>query len=171
MYSRRTMVCCFGGNAVFSVGRGRRGRPFVSFGVCGRRVEEPKAMGQGRAVDPDGLQHRSRKKKRGWSPACAFAKSQGLTTTGQAGYAYFSTNAASYPENHIGFDPNLAMIPLFAVIMAALGLLARDVRDRPAGAMLMLGMISIVGVVLLRWFNVLLPYELWLRLGMPDSPF
>ena len=63
------------------------------------------------------------------------------------------------------------MIPLFAVIMAALGLLARDVRDRPAGAMLMLGMISIVGVVLLRWFNVLLPYELWLRLGMPDSPF
>lgn len=74
-------------------------------------------------------------------------------------------------ENHIGFDPNLALIPLSAVLMVALGLLLRDFTDRLCWAMLFLTTISILGVLLLRLFNVLLPYELWLRLGMPDRPF
>lgn len=86
-------------------------------------------------------------------------------------WAGFGWRIIAYPENHIGFDPNLALIPLFAVLAATLGLLIRDVRDRFAAAMLVLAVISIVSVLLLRQFNVLLPYELWLGLGMPERPF
>lgn len=35
---------------------------------------------------------------RGWSPAGAFAKAQGVPTMGQTGYAYFSTSPSSYSE-------------------------------------------------------------------------
>jgi len=86
-------------------------------------------------------------------------------------WAGFGWRIIAYTENHIGFDPNLALIPLFAVLVAALRLLTRNVRDRLAAAMLVLAVISIVSVLLLRQFNVLLPYELWLRLGMPERPF
>ena len=34
--------------------------------------------------------------KRGWTPASVFAKAQGVSTIGQAGYAYFSTSKTSY---------------------------------------------------------------------------
>ena len=35
---------------------------------------------------------------RGWSPAEFFARSQKVRTTGQTGYAYFSTSRDSYDE-------------------------------------------------------------------------
>jgi hypothetical protein len=35
---------------------------------------------------------------RGWAPAGVFARRQGVTTIGQAGYGYFSTNRSAYSE-------------------------------------------------------------------------
>lgn len=86
-------------------------------------------------------------------------------------WSFFSIRIAIYPDNHVGFDPHLAMIPLFSVLLIALKLLASAHGDRSAQVMLVLSLLSLLGLVLLRSFHVLLPYELWLTLGMPDRPF
>lgn len=69
------------------------------------------------------------------------------------------------PDNHIGFEPSLFMgAAVFSVIAAArskgrLRLLAFAVSLATVGV--------IAGVI---HFNLLLQYEEWIRLGMPDKP-
>jgi hypothetical protein len=72
--------------------------------------------------------------------------------------------------NHIGVSV-LWAIPLALVAMLA-GVLLRAARLRHAGmALLVLGLLTVVGVVLLDQLDVLVEYEVWLERGMPERPF
>jgi hypothetical protein len=62
-------------------------------------------------------------------------------------------------------------IPLALVAMLA-GALWRAAQLRRAGmALLVLGLLTVVGVVLLDRLDVLVEYEAWLERGMPERPF
>ncbi|WP_309888631.1 hypothetical protein [Archangium sp.] len=72
--------------------------------------------------------------------------------------------------NHIAVSV-LWVIPLALVAMLA-GALWWGARLRRAGmALLVLGLLTVVGVVLLDRLNVLVEYEAWLDRGMPERPF
>lgn len=77
---------------------------------------------------------------------------------------------AAHPENHIGVSV-LWVIPLALVAMLA-GALWRAAQFRRAGmALLMLGLLTVIGVVLLDRLDILVEYEAWLERGMPERPF
>jgi hypothetical protein len=77
---------------------------------------------------------------------------------------------ATYSENHIGVSV-LWIIPLALVAMLA-GALWRAAQLRRAGmALLVLGLLTVVGVVLLDQLDILVEYESWLERGMPERPF
>jgi hypothetical protein len=72
--------------------------------------------------------------------------------------------------NHIGVNL-LWILPLALVAMLA-GALWRAGQFRRTGmALLVLGLLTVVGVVLLDRLNVLVEYEAWLDRGMPERPF
>ncbi|MGZ3460534.1 MAG: hypothetical protein ACXU86_18760 [Archangium sp.] len=76
----------------------------------------------------------------------------------------------AYPENHIGVSV-LWAIPLALVAMLAGGLW-RAARLRRAGmALLVLGLLTVIGAVLLDRLNILVEYDSWLERGMPERPF
>jgi hypothetical protein len=76
----------------------------------------------------------------------------------------------AYPENHISVSV-LWVIPLALVAMLA-GALWRAASFRRAGmALLMLGLLTVIGVVLLDRLDILVEYEAWLERGMPERPF
>lgn len=77
-----------------------------------------------------------------------------------------------YSENHVGYNV-LWLIPLFAGT-AALGLLHRAVLGRMdilAWIVVLGGALSVVAIAGIYHFNVLLPYDVWLKRGMPPRPF
>lgn len=77
-----------------------------------------------------------------------------------------------YPENHVGYNV-LLLIPLFLATVAA-GLLHRSTvgrMDTLAWAALIGGALSILAIAAVYQFNILLPYETWLKRGMPPRPF
>ena len=72
--------------------------------------------------------------------------------------------------NHIGVSV-LWALPLGGVAMLA-GVLWRPTRLRRAGtALLVVGLLTVVGIVLLDRLNILVEYEAWLERGMPERPF
>ncbi|MBM7114236.1 hypothetical protein I3V78_11815 [Archangium primigenium] len=73
-------------------------------------------------------------------------------------------------DNHIGVDPWWAS-PLFLLTVLAGGTWWSANR-RAAGATLMiLGVLSLVGILLLDRLDILVEYEAWLERGMPERPF
>jgi cytochrome bd-type quinol oxidase subunit 1 len=77
---------------------------------------------------------------------------------------------ATDPGNHISVSV-LCVIPLALVAMLA-GALWREAQYRRAGmALLVLGLLTVLGVVLLDWLDILVEYESWLKRGMPARPF
>jgi hypothetical protein len=74
------------------------------------------------------------------------------------------------PGNHISVSV-LWAIPLGLVAMLA-GVLWRAAQSRRAGmALLVLGLLTVLGVVLLDRLDILVEYESWLKRGMPARPF
>ncbi len=77
---------------------------------------------------------------------------------------------ASDPGNHISVNV-LWILPLALVAILA-GALLRAAQLRRAGmALLVLGLLTVVGVVLLDQLDILVEYESWLERGMPERPF
>jgi hypothetical protein len=72
-----------------------------------------------------------------------------------------------YPENHIGFHL-LWLLPLF-LVGAGIGFWRRETASGRWA--ILASALSMVLLLLMYFFNVLLPYEVWLRRGMPDRPF
>ncbi|MEY4766513.1 MAG: hypothetical protein RI907_3186 [Pseudomonadota bacterium] len=69
------------------------------------------------------------------------------------------------PDNHIGFEPSLFMGAAgFSLIAAALS----TGRFRLLACAVSLATWVIIGGAI--HFNLLLSYEAWIRLGMPDKP-
>jgi hypothetical protein len=88
----------------------------------------------------------------------------------------FGYRIASYPENHIGYSPYLALV--VALPGAGVGLVALFGRRfgaprlRAAGAALLAASLALaLLVVALDRFNILTDYETWLQRGMPPRPF
>jgi hypothetical protein len=77
---------------------------------------------------------------------------------------------ASYPDNHIGVNL-LWVLPLALVVMLAGGLWLPTQLRRMGWALLVLGLFTVLGVVLLDRLNILVEYEAWLERGMPERPF
>jgi uncharacterized membrane protein len=77
---------------------------------------------------------------------------------------------AAHSGNHISVSV-LWVIPL--ALMATLsGVLWRAARLRRAGgALLVLGLLTVLGAVLLDRLDILVEYESWLERGMPERPF
>lgn len=71
------------------------------------------------------------------------------------------------PENHIGFNL-FWLMPLF-LFGAGIGFWFRD--GKLGGWTIVACTVSMVLLLLMYFFNVLLPYEVWLRRGMPQRPF
>lgn len=82
-------------------------------------------------------------------------------------WAALLARVVRYPDNHVGYNV-LRLAPLFAGV-AGVGLLRR--LDRLGVALLLAGLLSIVLVVCLYTFDILVPYEVWLKRGMPPRPF
>ena len=69
------------------------------------------------------------------------------------------------PDNHIGFEPSLFIGAAgFSVIAAALS----QSRLRLLACAVTLATVVVIGGAI--HFNLLLQYEEWIRLGMPDKP-
>ena len=69
------------------------------------------------------------------------------------------------PDNHIGFEPSLFMGSAgFSLIAAALS----KGRSRLLACAVTLATVVVIGGAI--HFNLLLQYEEWIRLGMPDKP-
>lgn len=69
------------------------------------------------------------------------------------------------PDNHIGFEPSLFMgVAVFSVIAAALS----KSRLRLIACGVSLATVGVIAGAI--HFNLLLQYEEWVRLGMPDKP-
>ncbi len=75
-----------------------------------------------------------------------------------------------YPENHTGVSV-LWAIPLALVAMLAGGLCLTAHRRRMGAVLLVLGLLTAVGAVLLDRLDILVEYEEWLERGMPERPF
>ncbi|WP_395852398.1 hypothetical protein [Cystobacter fuscus] len=76
----------------------------------------------------------------------------------------------SHPENHIGVSV-LWILPLPLMAVLAGGLWLSTQLRRAGWALLVLGLLSSMGVVLLDQLDILVEYESWLERGMPDRPF
>ena len=77
-----------------------------------------------------------------------------------------------YPENHLGYSV-LYLLPLFAATVAA-GAWRRATLgrfDRLASLLCIVGVGSAAAVCVLYQGNILVPYEVWLKRGMPERPF
>ncbi len=78
---------------------------------------------------------------------------------------WFFYRALLVPENHIGFDPYLFMSAAgFSLASASLS------RD---GARVFALALSMMTVAVIAWavhFELILQYEDWIRLGMPEKP-
>ena len=85
-------------------------------------------------------------------------------------WAYLGYRIASFPENHWGLD-NRLLVPFFAVQCALAVVFVRRVPRSLALALLLVSALSAAGAATLISANVLLPYELWLKRGMPARPF
>ncbi len=84
-----------------------------------------------------------------------------------AGVAY---RIATDPGNHVSVSP-LGALPLALVaVLAGANWWAAHLR-RAGLALLVLGLGSGVGLVLLDRLDILVGYEDWLERGMPDRPF
>jgi hypothetical protein len=77
-----------------------------------------------------------------------------------------------YPENHAGFNVlwSLALFAGMGVVAVGRRLLTGRF-DGQIYALLGTALVSAVAVVLIYKLNVLLPYEVWLKRGMPPRPF
>lgn len=77
-----------------------------------------------------------------------------------------------YPENHVGYSV-LWLLPLFAT-MVVVGVWRRAALghfDGYAWLLLLVGVSSATAAFVLYEANILVPYEVWLKRGMPERPF
>lgn len=75
-----------------------------------------------------------------------------------------------FPENHVGWNI-LNGMPLFGFLLVLLLMTNRLGSSRVKWIGLLYSLISIIFIGLAYYFNVLLPYEVWLQRGMPPRPF
>lgn len=74
----------------------------------------------------------------------------------------------AYPENYIGFNI-LYFLGLF-IISGLLGIVAwKPVFPRFAKLFIIYNIISMLLILVIYYGNILIPYELWLKLGMPEA--
>jgi hypothetical protein len=76
----------------------------------------------------------------------------------------------SHPENHLGVSV-LWITPLALVAILAGGLWWAAHRRRAGATLMVLGLFTLLGVVLLDRLDILVEYEAWLERGMPERPF
>jgi hypothetical protein len=85
-------------------------------------------------------------------------------------WAYLGYRIVSFPENHWGMD-NRVLVPFFAIQCALAVLLLRRLPKALSLSLLLVSALSVAASSTLVSSNVLLPYELWLKRGMPARPF
>jgi hypothetical protein len=85
-------------------------------------------------------------------------------------WAFVGFRLLKYPENHVGWNVLWSLVvflPLAAVSFAGYFL---D-QSRIALIIAIFAVISALAVFALYQFNILVPYEIWLKRGMPNRPF
>ena len=85
-------------------------------------------------------------------------------------WSYLGYRLVSFPENHTGFDTR-RFIYLFSAQAAIAVVLLRQLPKPLAIALLLASALCLAGSVLLITHDILLPYDLWLKRGMPERPF
>lgn len=71
-----------------------------------------------------------------------------------------------YTDNHVGYNI-LWAIPLFLPMLAV----GWPRRDTIGLGLIVAGLVSIAAILAIYYGNVLVPYEVWLKRGMPRRPF
>ncbi|MBE2295516.1 MAG: hypothetical protein IAF00_11210 [Phycisphaerales bacterium] len=94
----------------------------------------------------------------------------GLVFLGVVFWSYIAYRLGRYPENHVGWNV-LWSLGLFGAL--ALLTLVHWNWNGSYLSIWFLGFaaLSCVLVLSLYYFNILVPYEVWLQRGMPERPF
>ncbi len=93
-----------------------------------------------------------------------------LTAAGLLFWAYVTFRIVRYPENHVGWNI-LFSLGLFVVLAAVSFAGYYFSRSALAAALGVFAVISVAAVFVIYHFNILIPYEVWLKRGMPPRPF
>ena len=85
-------------------------------------------------------------------------------------WAYVAWRLTNYPENHVGWSLLWSLAP--ATLLGTLGVFDAYMHRSARGLWLLgVALASMTLAAALYHFDVLLPYEVWLKRGMPDRPF
>lgn len=82
-------------------------------------------------------------------------------------WLFIARRLVSYPENHWGVDSRY-LVAFFGLQLAAVLVVQKQLGRRLWGILTAASALSVVASVLLVQLNILVPYELWLRRGMPE---
>lgn len=85
-------------------------------------------------------------------------------------WAFVGFRLFKYPENHVGWNVLWSLV-LFVPLA---GISLTDYffgQSRLSLTIAIFAVISAVAVFALYQFNILVPYEIWLKRGMPPRPF
>lgn len=93
-----------------------------------------------------------------------------LTACGVLFWIFVAFRILRYPENHIGFNILAAIVP-FLMLVAAAGAAFYFDRSNIKLVIAVFAVLSIVLIAAMYHFNILVPYEVWLKRGMPPRPF
>lgn len=83
---------------------------------------------------------------------------------------YLSYRIVNYSENHVGWN---ILWSLYLFVTFSVSSIAREYlfKEKINRVFIIFSIISIILVFGLYFFNILLPYEVWLQRGMPSRPF
>lgn len=94
----------------------------------------------------------------------------GFVSLGILFWVYLGYRFLNYPENHLGWNILWSLL-----VFGILGLLSTFEWFRFGSklSIFLLGfsVVSSILVLCMYYFNVFVPYEIWLKRGMPERPF
>lgn len=94
----------------------------------------------------------------------------GLTLLGIIFWGYVAYRLGRYPENHVGWNVLWSLGPFG--LLALLALLQWNWNGSHLAVwMLGFALLSCLLVLAFYYGNILVPYEVWLKRGMPARPF
>ena len=93
-----------------------------------------------------------------------------FTAIGVVFWVYVVFRLVRYDENYMGWNI-LLIIPIFAIVLFTSFFKFYAFRDLFSVVLVLFAVVSILAILAMYHFNVLLPYEIWLKRGMPARFF
>ncbi len=92
--------------------------------------------------------------------------------SGNSAAGFIASRIFKHAENHVGWNI-LYLLPLFlgVLILSVFKLYLQNWSGFLCYLLIGLSLVSIALILCIYQFNVLVPYEIWLKRGMPSRPF